>query len=80
MLSQVDPTKADALVQSINNILNTDDPPETKGSSPHTWETTRFDHVPIVSVFPQLTKMQLDVLNVEAEVVNYLLCLLYTSG
>jgi len=73
MLSQVDPTKADALVQSINNILNTDDPPETKGSSPHTWETTRFDHVPIVSVFPQLTKMQLDILNVEAEVVNYLL-------
>ena len=73
MLKQVDPEYAGALVQSINTILNTDDPTEIKGKTPHTWETTRFDHVPVVAVFPQLTKMQLDVLNVEAEVVSYLL-------
>ena len=44
---------------------------QNQGSSPHTWETTRFDHCSHCW-FPSLTKMQLDVLNVEAEVVNYL--------
>ncbi len=72
MLSHLDVNIAEQLVTSINNILNTDPPPPTKEGQ-HTWESYRFDHQPLVSVFPQLTKMQLDILNVEAEVVNYLL-------
>lgn len=73
VLSIVDPEIAPQLVESITNILNTDDPPHEKSKSVHTWETARFDHLPLVAVFPQLTKAQVDVLNIEAEVVTYLL-------
>jgi gliding motility-associated protein GldM len=38
-----------------------------------TWESSRFEHIPLIAVIPQLTKVQVDVLNCEAEVVNYLL-------
>jgi gliding motility-associated protein GldM len=74
MKSHIDPDIGEQIITSIENILNTDDPPasETSTDTHHTWETTRFDHIPLVAVFPQLTKMQLDVLNVEAEVVGYL--------
>lgn len=75
MQGLIDPVKGESLIHSIGNILNTDDPPaaETSTDSHHTWESTRFDHIPLVAVFPQLTKMQLDLLNVEAEVVGYLI-------
>ncbi len=73
MQSHLDPEIAEQLYQSISNILNTDDPPPNPKGAPHTWESSRFDHVPLVAVFPQLTKIQLDILNVEAEVVGYLL-------
>lgn len=73
MRGLVDPSVANQLIQSINTLLNTDDPPLSPDGAPHTWESTRFDHIPLVAVFPQLTKIQLDVLNVEAEVVAYLL-------
>ncbi|MFO8021404.1 MAG: gliding motility protein GldM [Perlabentimonas sp.] len=73
MLTHIDEDIGEKLVASINNILNTDDPPMREDGTPHTWETTRFDHVPLVAVFPQLTKMQLDILNVESEVVGFLL-------
>lgn len=73
MQSHLNPETAEQLYNSISNILNTDDPPPSPSGAPHTWESTRFDHVPLVAVFPQLTKVQLDILNVEAEVVGYLL-------
>ncbi|NHB69035.1 type IX secretion system motor protein PorM/GldM [Perlabentimonas gracilis] len=73
MKGLVDETAAEQLILSINNILNTDDPPPSPDGTPHTWESTRFDHIPLVAIFPQLTKIQLDILNVEAEVVGYLL-------
>jgi gliding motility-associated protein GldM len=73
MKSLVDETAAEQLILSINNILNTDDPPPSPDGTPHSWESTRFDHIPLVAIFPQLTKIQLDILNVEAEVVGYLL-------
>lgn len=73
MKGLVDETAAQQLILSINNILNTDDPPPSPDGTPHTWESTRFDHIPLVAIFPQLTKIQLDILNVEAEVVGYLL-------
>lgn len=75
MQSLIDPVTGEQLILSIGNILSTDDPPaeDTSTDTHHTWETSRFDHIPLVAVFPQLTKMQLDVLNVEAEVVGYLI-------
>lgn len=69
----IDSESAEQLITSLDAILNTDDPPPSADGTPHTWESTRFDHIPLVAVFPQLTKIQLDVLNVEAEVVGYML-------
>ena len=73
MTSVIDPVAGEQLISSINSILNTDNPPPSADGTPHTWESTRFDHIPLVALFPQLTKIQLDMLNVEAEVVSYML-------
>ncbi len=73
VLSIIDENKAPQLVESINNILNTEDPEPEPKKAAQTWETARFDHLPLVAVFPQLTKVQVDILNIEAEVVSYLL-------
>lgn len=71
--SKIDPNRGAQLISSIDTILNTDNPPQGSDGTIHTWESTRFDHIPLVAVFPQLTKIQLDMLNVEADVVGYLL-------
>ena len=64
-------------VESIEGILSTD-VPETlyhnkKKSVTPTWESTYFEHLPLASVITLLSKMQGDVRNVEAEILNYLL-------
>ncbi len=73
LLKIVDQQKAAQLVESINQILNTDNPPAKEDGEKNTWESSRFEHIPLIAVIPQLTKVQVDVLNCEAEVVNYLL-------
>ena len=73
MQSKIDPVAGEQLINSIGSILNTDNPPPSPDGAPHTWESTRFDHIPLVALFPQLTKIQLDMLNVEAELVGYIL-------
>jgi len=73
LISIVDAQKAPQLVESINSVLSTEDPPAKPDGTIHTWESYRFEHIPLVSVIPQLTKVQVDVLNTEAEVVTYLL-------
>lgn len=73
LISIIDAQRAPQLVESINSVLNTEDPPAKPDGTIHTWESYRFEHIPLVSVIPQLTKVQVDVLNTEAEVVTYLL-------
>ena len=64
-------------VESVEDILSTE-VPETlyhnkkKGETP-TWESTYFEFLPLASVITLLSKMQGDVRNVEAEMLNYLL-------
>lgn len=73
LLSFVDDKKSYApLVTTIQNLLNTDEPKQ-KGDARRTWETGKFESVPVAGVLPILTKMQLDVLNCEAEIINFLL-------
>ncbi|NVO08456.1 MAG: gliding motility protein GldM [Bacteroidales bacterium] len=69
----VDKQKAPQLIESINGILETKDPEHKEDGEVNTWESLRFEHIPLIAVIPQLTKVQVDVLNCEAEVVNYLL-------
>ncbi|MDI3525902.1 MAG: hypothetical protein PWR03_85 [Tenuifilum sp.] len=73
IISIIDEKKAPELVESIRGILNTDDPPVKEDGTHNTWESARFEHIPLIAVIPQLTKVQVDILNVEAEVLNYLL-------
>ncbi|QKG78855.1 type IX secretion system motor protein PorM/GldM [Tenuifilum thalassicum] len=73
IISIIDEKKAPELIESIRGILNTDDPPVKEDGTHNTWESARFEHIPLIAVIPQLTKVQVDILNVEAEVLNYLL-------
>jgi len=73
IVKQIDPEKGAELIKSINGILNTDDPPVKEDGTYNSWESARFEHIPLISVMPQLTKVQVDVLNTEAEILNYLL-------
>ncbi len=73
LISIIDNQKAPQLVESVRNILNTDSPKPKEDGTVQTWQSSRFEHIPLIAVIPQLTKVQVDVLNCEAEVVNYLL-------
>lgn len=73
ILNLIDKERDSALYGTINEMLNTDDPPATSDGIQHTWESYRFEHIPLVAVLPQLTKVQVDVLNAEADVMSYLM-------
>lgn len=61
-----------ALVRSLEINLNTDDPPKSDDGEKKSWEIKNFAHMPLAAVMPLLTKIQLDIRNSEAEVVQYL--------
>ncbi|PLX10280.1 MAG: hypothetical protein C0597_17050, partial [Marinilabiliales bacterium] len=62
----------EAIIHSLEINLNTDDPPKSDDGQKKTWEVKNFAHMPLAAVFPLLTKIQLDIRNSEAEVVQYL--------
>ena len=78
MLSMIeDKEKYTNTVESVESILSTHVPESfyhgnKKGVTP-TWESTYFEHLPLASVITLLSKMQGDVRNVEAEMINFLL-------
>jgi gliding motility-associated protein GldM len=66
-----------ATVEAVEDILSTEVPEnlyhnKKKGETP-TWESTYFEFLPLASVITLLSKMQGDVRNVEAEMLNFLL-------
>ncbi|QZT35878.1 gliding motility protein GldM [Halosquirtibacter xylanolyticus] len=61
-----------ALVSALNKSLSTDKPKKIKGELPQTWESSRFDGYPLIAVVTLMTKMQSDLRNAEADVINYL--------
>jgi gliding motility-associated protein GldM len=63
----------ESVEQSIASILNTDAPPEEPGQPPHTWESSNFEQLPLVAVLTNLSKLQNNVRNAEADVIQYLL-------
>ena len=65
-------TSDQALQKTLQDVLNTDDPPEDKQGK-HTWESSRFEHLPMVAVITNMSKMQGDVRNAEADIIQYLL-------
>ncbi len=62
----------DTLIRtSIENNLDTADPPPKEGETKN-WEREHFEHLPLVAVITLLTKIQSDVRNSEADIINYL--------
>ena len=78
MLSIIeDKEKYSTTVEAVEGILSTHVPESfyhgnKKGVTP-TWESTYFEHLPLASVITLLSKMQGDVRNVEADMLNFLL-------
>ncbi len=60
------------LVHSLEINLDTHEPPPSKDGEKKSWEVKHFAHMPLAAVMPLLTKMQLDIRNSEAEIVQYL--------
>jgi gliding motility-associated protein GldM len=60
------------VIRSIETNLETEDPPPSKDGERKSWEVKHFYHMPLAAVMPLLTKMQLDIRNSEAEIVQYL--------
>ncbi len=71
MLSLVDEDNH-TLIHSLETNLDTSDPPKTEDGEKKSWEVKHFYHLPLAAVFPLLTKIQLDVRNSEAEIVQFL--------
>jgi gliding motility-associated protein GldM len=67
-----DPEKYPAVTHAIEINLNTEDPEKSEDGEKKSWEVKNFYHMPIAAVMPLLTKMQLDIRNSEAEIVQYL--------
>ncbi len=61
------------LRSSINKTLNTTKPPKSKKSDPdHSWESLQFSNTPLIGAITLLSKIQSDIRNVEADMINYL--------
>ncbi len=73
LLPLLDKTRDASLIANIEQMLDTSDPPTSKDGTEHSWESYRFEHIPLIATLPQLTKVQVDVLNAEADMMAYLL-------
>lgn len=62
------------LKENILQALNTPDPPVNlkEGGENKSWETQRFQDKPLIAVLTLLSKIQIDVKNSEANLINYL--------
>ncbi len=58
---------------AIKEALNTDAPPAGKDGTVQTWESSHFEHIPMVAVITMMSKLQSDVRNAEADIVQNLL-------
>lgn len=70
LVSYVSP-KDSVLRHTIADNLNTDDPKPVDGEF-KSWESSKFESIPLVGVVTLLTMYQADLLNAESDVVRYL--------
>ncbi|MGP1362095.1 MAG: gliding motility protein GldM [Bacteroides sp.] len=73
LLGFLDKVRDASLVTNLETMLDTNNPPPTKDGIEHSWESYRFEHIPLIATLPQLTKVQVDVLNAESDVMSFLL-------
>ncbi|WP_088655629.1 type IX secretion system motor protein PorM/GldM [Geofilum rhodophaeum] len=70
LLSYVDPADS-ALSNNINIMLSTEDPPVEDGVQ-KSWQSEKFEHLPLAASMALLSQIQTDVRNMESDVVRYL--------
>ncbi len=58
---------------AIKESLNTDAPPPKKDGTVQTWESSHFEFIPMVAVITMMSKLQSDIRNAEADVIQNLL-------
>jgi len=71
LLSMVDPSDT-VLVHSIERTLATIDPPGTANEPGRSWEQDNFEYLPLIGTIALMSKMQSDIRNSEADILNYL--------
>jgi gliding motility-associated protein GldM len=73
LISLIDESDTE-LINTILSSLDTSDPPINlkEGGENKSWETERFIDKPLVAVLTLLSKIQIDVKNSEANLINYL--------
>ena len=70
LISLVDPNDS-SLIASINKSLDTSAPPPVEGQTP-SWEISKFEGYPLIGVITLMSKIQSDIRNAEADVINHL--------
>ena len=60
------------LLLDLEDLLNTDDIVKQSDFSMDTWETYNFENMPLIAVIANLSRLQNDILNAEAQVIKYL--------
>jgi gliding motility-associated protein GldM len=60
-----------SLESTIENVLSTEDPPVKDGVQ-ISWESEKFEHLPLAASMALLSQIQADVRNVESDAVRYL--------
>jgi len=73
LLALIDDSDVD-LKNTVESALDTSDPPVNlrEGGESKSWETERFLDKPLVAVLTLLSKIQIDIKNSEANLINYL--------
>jgi gliding motility-associated protein GldM len=59
------------LINGIETTLETKD--IVSDNTPKSWEIASFSDLPLIAVIPVLTKLQLDIINSEADMISYLM-------
>jgi gliding motility-associated protein GldM len=72
LIAMVDSVKAPSIIRSLKNNFDTDAKFRVSASEFLPWHLANFDHIPLAAVVTNLSKMQTDVRNAEADVVRYL--------
>lgn len=72
LIAKVDSVKAPSIVRSLRINFDTEKQYRISKSEFQPWPLANFDHIPLAAVITNLSKMQTDVRNAEADVTKYL--------
>lgn len=70
LISFVDPSDT-SLISNIKTMLSTDDPPVKDGVQ-KTWQSEKFEYLPLAASMALMSQIQTNVRNMESDVVRYL--------